>query len=135
MYHGQPSISPQPQHHLPQPPITRTPCEPHASPEVPDYDTDAWRHMQYTLSKIDFSPLQIFDFVHGPLQFNPGHPPPHSFSYCSVNFMLLGYVLAYFQELPRILTLTQTLTPSLAPTTTQTTTQAVVYLTLNISYP
>jgi len=65
---------------------------------VPDYDTDAWRHMQYTLSKIDFSPLQIFDFVHGPLQFKPGHPPPHSFSYCSVNFMLLGYVLAYFQE-------------------------------------
>merc|ERR1719201_1448053 len=63
---------------------------------VPDYDTDAYKHLQFKHPSIDFSPLEIFDFVHGPLEFLPGNA---SFSYCSVNFMLLGYVAAYFQNI------------------------------------
>ena len=67
---------------------------------VPDYDTTGWRHMQHALPDVDFSPLQIFDMVHGQLQFNPGSPPAGSAgsTYCSVNFMLLGYIIAYFDD-------------------------------------
>lgn len=72
----------------------------HMQSGVPDYDTDGWRHLQWSLPNVDFSPMQIFDYVSGPLQFEPGHPPPHGFTYCSVNFILLGYVLAYFQDVP-----------------------------------
>ena len=39
---------------------------------IPDYDSDGFRHLQYTLSSVDFSPLQLFDFVHGGLLFQPG---------------------------------------------------------------
>ena len=67
---------------------------------VPDYDTDAYRHLQYTHASTGFSPLDILDYVHAPLMFQPGGPVPsggshHSnFNYCSVNFILLGLVLA-----------------------------------------
>jgi len=67
---------------------------------IPDYDTDAYRHLQYTHAATGFSPLDIFDYVHGPLMFKPGGPIPSSGShksstnYCSVNFILLGMVLA-----------------------------------------
>jgi len=75
---------------------------------VPDYDTDAYRHLQYSHPSIGFSPLDILDFVHGPLMFRPGGPIPdtrhHHFhedkNYCSVNFILLGLVLARFQQVP-----------------------------------
>merc|ERR1711861_60987 len=61
----------------------------HMQSGVPDYDTEGWRHLQWSLPKVDFAPAQIFDYVSGPLQFQPGQPPPHSFTYCSVNFILL----------------------------------------------
>jgi len=49
--------------------------------------------LQFSHSELDFTPLDIFDFVGAPLEFAPGTQT----SYCSVNFMLLGYVVAYFQ--------------------------------------
>ena len=67
---------------------------------VPDYDTDAYRHLQYTHASTGFSPLDILDYVHAPLMFQPGGPVPSggshhsSTNYCSVNFILLGLVLA-----------------------------------------
>mmetsp|Transcript_4929 Transcript_4929/g.8300 ORF Transcript_4929/g.8300 Transcript_4929/m.8300 type:complete len:433 (+) Transcript_4929:204-1502(+) len=77
---------------------------------VTDYDTDAYRHLQYSHPMVGFSPLDILDFVHGPLMFEPGGPVParpshhHHFhldkSYCSVNFILLGLVLSNFQQVP-----------------------------------
>jgi len=68
---------------------------------VPDYDTDAYRHLQYSHATTGFSPLDILDYVHGPLMFKPGGPIPSSgkhhmsTNYCSVNFILLGLVLAH----------------------------------------
>ena len=70
---------------------------------VPDYDTDAYRHLQYSHPTVGFSPLDILDYVHGPLMFKPGGPIPSpgghhhhgsGMNYCSVNFILLGLVLA-----------------------------------------
>lgn len=47
----------------------------------------------------DFTPLDLIDYAHGPLMFQPGGPIPGShgmnMNYCSINFMLLGYVLLY----------------------------------------
>jgi hypothetical protein len=67
---------------------------------VPDFDTDAYRAFQYHHNLVDMSPLDIFGWVHGALMFNPGDVPLKDghgggMSYCSVNFLLLGYVLAY----------------------------------------
>eukprot|EP00656_Telonema_subtile_P027748 TRINITY_DN2990_c0_g1_i1.p1 TRINITY_DN2990_c0_g1~~TRINITY_DN2990_c0_g1_i1.p1 ORF type:complete len:444 (-),score=86.45 TRINITY_DN2990_c0_g1_i1:208-1539(-) len=64
---------------------------------VPDYDTDAYRRLQYNHPLADFSPGDIFAVVHEPLIFKPGNAPTHGSShksYCSVNFILLGYLLA-----------------------------------------
>jgi len=70
---------------------------------VPDYDTDAYRHLQYSHPTVGFSPFDILDYVHGPLMFKPGGPIPSpggrhhhgsGMNYCSVNFILLGLVLA-----------------------------------------
>jgi len=69
---------------------------------VPDYDSDAFRHIQYAHGDVDFSPADLLDWVHGPLQFSPGQIPPESAAamqpgYSSMNFVLLGYVLCYFE--------------------------------------
>jgi len=70
---------------------------------IRDYDTSAFRDFQYTDPSLDFSPLQILDWVHGPLMFKPGGPVSvggklgHNstgMNYCSVNYILLGYILA-----------------------------------------
>merc|ERR1719253_1667348 len=50
---------------------------------VPDYDTNLYKHLQFSHSELDFTPLDIFDFVGAPLEFAPGTQT----SYCSVNFM------------------------------------------------
>jgi len=69
---------------------------------IRDFDTEAFRAFQYESPNLDVSPLQILDWVHGPLMFKPGGPVPtvghkaSSMNYCSVNFILLGYILAYF---------------------------------------
>ena len=75
---------------------------------VPDYDTDAYRHLQYSHPTLGFSPLDILDIVHGPLMFKPGGPVPSagghhhhgSMNYCSVNFILLGLVLTQLAGAP-----------------------------------
>jgi CubicO group peptidase (beta-lactamase class C family) len=70
---------------------------------IRDFDTNGYRDFQYQSPHLDTSPLQILDWVHGPLMFKPGGPIPQvgshgpsSMNYCSVNFILLGYILAYF---------------------------------------
>ncbi|CAE8716001.1 unnamed protein product [Polarella glacialis] len=70
---------------------------------IRDFDTAGYRDFQYAIPSLDVSPLQVFDWAQGPLMFKPGGPianstgrPPVGFNYCSVNFMLLGYILAYF---------------------------------------
>jgi CubicO group peptidase (beta-lactamase class C family) len=63
---------------------------------------DAFRHLQYSHPATGFSPLDLFDYVHGPLYFKPGGPVPAqsrhhgSTNYCSINCTLLGLVLAHF---------------------------------------
>lgn len=76
----------------------------HMQAGVPDYDSEAFRHLQYTLSSVDFTPLQLFDFVHGGLLFEPGATPPSNKfgiqpGYSSMDFVLLGCVLAYHQNI------------------------------------
>ena len=73
---------------------------------IRDSDTAAFRHTQYTHPNVDFSPLDLLDISHGPLMFKPGGPVPShgghhphmhmNFNYCSINFVLLGLVLAHF---------------------------------------
>ena len=43
---------------------------------VEDYDTEAYRHLQYSHAAVDFSPLNLLNYVHGPLMFKPGGPVP-----------------------------------------------------------
>jgi len=43
---------------------------------VKDYDTDAYRHLQYSHAAVDYGPLDLLDIVHTPLMFAPGGPVP-----------------------------------------------------------
>lgn len=75
---------------------------------IRDFDTAAFRHLQYEHPEVDFSPLDLLDISHGPLMFRPGgpvpthgEPHPHmhmNFNYCSLNFVLLGIILAHFRS-------------------------------------
>lgn len=67
----------------------------HMDSGIKDYDTDSFRDFQYRHSGVDMTPFDVIDWVQGPLTFEPGVPPSGSFNYCSVNFVVLGLVLAY----------------------------------------
>ena len=79
---------------------------------IRDYDTDAYRYLQYKHPLVDFSPFDLLSYVHAPLMFKPGGPVPErpdrlgrhhplsDFNYCSINFVLLGLVAARLDGAP-----------------------------------
>jgi hypothetical protein len=62
---------------------------------VTDYDTNAFRHLQFAHPKVDFSPLDLLDYVHAPLMFPPGGTVNMTLNYCSINYILLGLIAAH----------------------------------------
>merc|ERR1719478_999289 len=76
----------------------------HMQAGIRDYDHEGFRHLQYTLPNVDFTPTQLFDFVHGGLLFQPGTTPPDNKyhnqpGYSSMDFVVLGCVLAASQNI------------------------------------
>ena len=61
-------------------------------------DADGYRHLQYHHPEADFSPFDILDIAHGPMNYPAGGPITNYWergihmdtNYCDVNFVLLG---------------------------------------------